>query len=185
MKNKQIIKLILREGVNTNQVNKISIFDFDNTISSTPTPESGIKLYKEKTGQDWPYKGWWGRKESLDMDIFDIPPKMDVISSYKEERSKNNTLVVLLTGRIKKLSADVEKILSHYGLDFDEYHYSDSSSTLDFKLKTIEELINRYPDASEIEMWDDRDSHIPSFESFGDNLIKLGRIKHFKVNHVK
>jgi FMN phosphatase YigB (HAD superfamily) len=39
-------------------------FDFDDTLFHTPKPEQGEQIWKEKTGTDWPYSGWWGRPES-------------------------------------------------------------------------------------------------------------------------
>ena len=33
-------------------------FDFDDTLFHTPKPEEGEKIWKEKTGTDWPYSGW-------------------------------------------------------------------------------------------------------------------------------
>jgi len=30
----------------------------------------GKETWKEKTGEDWPHLGWWGRATSLDPDIF-------------------------------------------------------------------------------------------------------------------
>ena len=40
---------------------KVAFFDFDGTLMNSPTPENGKIIYKEKTGVNYPYEGWWGR----------------------------------------------------------------------------------------------------------------------------
>ncbi len=54
-----------KENNNIDKITNISIFDFDGTLIDTMTPEQGKKIYKEKTGKEWKYKGWWGKIESL------------------------------------------------------------------------------------------------------------------------
>ena len=46
--------------------------------------EEGEKVWKEKTGTDWPYSGWWGRPESIDPEIFYIPLNQWVYKKYLE-----------------------------------------------------------------------------------------------------
>jgi FMN phosphatase YigB (HAD superfamily) len=101
-------------------ITKISIFDFDGTLINTATPDTGKDTWKDKTGQDWPYIGWWSKKESLDSNVFDNNPISSVIDAYKVESNNPNTLLVMMTGRISKLSNEVESILLSNGLKFDE-----------------------------------------------------------------
>jgi hypothetical protein len=139
-------------------------------LVNSPTPEEGTIIYKEKTGEDWPYKGWWGRPESLDMDIFDIKPIPSVLSDYKDERSNSSTLVIMLTGRIPKLSNEVENILSKYGFKFDEYHYNNGGSTLTYKINTLNDVLSKHPNVKSVAMWEDRVEHIEPFKAWGANL---------------
>lgn len=170
---KEIIKKMIREGLEDN-ITKISIFDFDGTLMATPEPETGMKIYKEKTGKDWPFQGWWGRNESLDMDIFDIKPISSVIADYNKERVKPNTRVIMMTGRIPKNADYVEKILNKYNITFDEYIYKKASDTLSFKINNLEEMLKSYPKLKEIEIWEDRVLHSKAFEEWGaDKSIKM------------
>lgn len=181
MDTREAIKQILKEDIKKDKPTKLAVFDFDGTLAYSPEPELGKTEYKEKTGQDWPYKGWWGRAESLDTKIFDIPLNPNVVADYKKEKSDPNTLVIMMTGRIPKLSKQVEDILSANNLSFDYYLYNNANSTLDFKIDTMEKLLSKYPSIKSVEMWDDRDEHIGPFQAWGSTLKDID----FNINHVK
>jgi hypothetical protein len=166
MNYKDRIKRILKEGTDVD-IKKIAVFDFDGTLVDTPTPDRGRIEYKEATGEKWPHKGWWGRPETLDMKTFQMPLIPNVIADYRREREESNTLVVMLTGRIQRLSTEVEKILATHGLRFDGYFYNNGGSTLDFKIDVLENLLKEYPNIQSIAMWDDRLEHIPAFKAWG------------------
>ena len=165
-------------------ITKLSIFDFDGTLIDSPLPDYGKQEYLEKTGSEWPFSGWWGRELSLDQSIFDIQPIPMVISDYNKEKANPNTCTVMLTGRMVKLADAVKKILDSFNLKFDEYHYNRGGSTDVAKMKTMEQLLNKYQTVTSLEMWDDRLEHIPVFQAWGDNLIKSGRLKDFNINVV-
>lgn len=178
---KDKIKQILREG--NNQITKITIFDFDGTLVDTGTPETHKDIWKDKTGTDWPYNGWWGRKESLDTTVFDFKPNNSVINAYNSEKRINGNLTVMLTGRLPKLSNEVEKILNDNNLHFDYYLYNYGGSTLDNKIKQMNDLLSKYPDVKSISQYEDRVDHIPTFKTWGDNLVEVGRLKDFNLYH--
>ncbi len=46
-------------------------------------------------------------------------------------------------------------------------------------------LLNRYPNIREVELWDDRTPHFETFEEWGQKLIGVGRIDYFHLNKVK
>lgn len=184
MSTKEKIKEILKEDITKDKITRISIFDFDGTLIDTPTPDRGHKEYKDKTGQEWPYNGWWGKPESLDMEIFDMKPIPSVIGAYKKEKATPNTFVVLLTGRIPRLSTQVKKILDVNGLTFDAYYYNNISNTLDFKINVMGELLQQFPDVKSMVLFDDRDEHIPSFRAWGEEQDGIDfHITHVKGNH--
>ena len=166
------------------EITKLAVFDFDGTLVDTPLPDVGKKEYKEKTGKDWPFPGWWGQPLSLDLSIFDMPTVPMVMSAYKKEKISPDTCMVMLTGRMVKLGDMVKKILDSKGLTFDEYHFNRGGSTETAKMKTMESLLEKYPKVYELEMWDDRLAHIPVFQSWGDSLVKSGRLKRFNINVV-
>jgi len=150
-----------------NHIKKISIFDFDGTLVDSPKPEDGIPIWEEVNGYGYPFKTWWDRVESLDQEVFDIDTIESTIDNYNEEYGNEDTLVIMLTGRLSKLRDTVKKILYSKGLVFDEYHFKDIDNTLLSKVNKIEELLHRYPNVEEIEMWEDRKHHAKAFEIWG------------------
>jgi hypothetical protein len=163
---------------------KLSIFDFDGTLIETPLPEEGKLKWGIKKGIPWPYEGYWGRHESLDMDIFDMPTVEDVEIDYNREKAKPDTIMVMLTGRMVKLKDYVKKILDSKGFEFDEYCYNRGGNTDVEKMRTMETLLDKYPNVVELEMWDDRMEHIPTFEQWGKAQCVNGRLKEFSINMV-
>jgi len=183
------IKKRLSEELNERVITKLDIFDFDGTLVDTPLPvmvKKGKGMiatspeWEEKTGNKWPHIGWWGRMESLNIDVFEMPTIDSVISAYKESKANPNALTVMLTGRMKKLGPQVKAVLDDKGLTFDMYLYNDGGETSKNKIKHMGKILDDYPSITTIEMWDDRDKHIPTFQAWGDSL----QDKKFKINHV-
>jgi hypothetical protein len=148
---------------------KLSVFDFDGTLVNTPLPEEGKKEYKEKTGEDWPHAGWWGQPMSLDSNIFDIDIIPSVIRDYLKEVRESDTMVVMVTGRMIK---------------FHEYHFNKGGSTESAKKKTFDQILLQNPSIKEVELWDDREEHIPIFQAWGDEKLESGRLENFNINVV-
>jgi hypothetical protein len=165
-------------------ITKLTIWDFDGTLVDTPLPEEGKKIYKQKTGNEWPHAGWWGRADSLDMSIFDMPVIKSVIADYHKEKSNPDTMTVMLTGRMVKLGDLVRKILADKNLTFDEYHFNRGGSTDVAKIKTMEDILLRVNTIKEIHAWDDREEHIPVFQAWGDKMVKQGVINKFDITVV-
>lgn len=166
------------------KIKKLAIFDFDGTLVDTPLPDIGRLTYQEKTGKAWPHEGWWGRELSLDTDIFEMPVVPQVIEDYEKEKLEDSTALIMLTGRMTKLRDSVLKILDSHNLQFHEYHYNRGGATEVAKIKTMEQLLEKYLHVEEIAMWDDREAHIAIFQKWGDEQIKQGNIKSFQITHI-
>jgi hypothetical protein len=160
---------------------KLAIFDLDGTLIVSPTPDKGSKeIYKERTGNDWPHIGWFSKPESLDMDVFDIPTIPEVVADYKIEARNPNTVTVMMTGRLRKLTNEVKTILFAHSLIFDEYCFNYGGTTEEGKIKAMDELLVKYPDVIEITFHDDRVPHMETFKNWGKKQCDSGRIKSFK-----
>lgn len=194
---KDKIRMILREGVVDDVIKRIAIFDFDGTLIDTDTPESGKTLWEDEFGFEWPFKGWWGRPESLDSriyfeknkdklssdvygkgiskNIFENNPILKTLQAYREQSSRSDTIVILLTGRHSGVGNLVTEILNSKGLKFDDYIYKTGNlDTADFKVEVLNKLVSNNPGLREIEIWEDRDDHLPIFQAWANN-------QHFKV----
>ena len=142
--------------------NKIVSFDFDDTLCHTPLPETGKDIWKEKTGFDWPHRGWWSKPESLDIEVFDIPVNEWVYQKYLEAVTDESTYLILATGRIEPLRKEVELVLNHHNLSFDDVFLNFGGDTFTFKTRLFENLIKKY-EPEEFIMYDDRQEHLPRF----------------------
>jgi hypothetical protein len=144
---------------------RLICFDFDDTLFHTPLPEEGKIVWKEKTGTEWPHRGWWGKPESIDDEIFDIPRNEWTYQRYLEAVADPDAYVILATGRLDKvpgMRAGVEKILRDNNIEFDEVHLNWGSDTFIFKCNLLERTIKKLG-VKELKFYDDRAEHLPKF----------------------
>ena len=113
-----------------------------------------------------------------------MPVIASVKKTYDEEKPNQDTLMVMMTGRMSRLSKEVESILSAKGLKFDKYIYNHGGSTLDSKIDSLNKLLQEYPKVIDVLLNDDRLEHVPSFEAWGKAQIESGRLKVFNINVV-
>ncbi len=154
-------------------------FDFDKTLFFTPDPDPGKDVFLEKTGSNWPHRGWWGKSETLDLDIFDIPLNEWVHEYFLEHSENSEDFVILATGRLKKVEGmrdNVDKILKKNGIEFDEVHLNWGGDTLKFKMKLFEQKIESLG-VEEFIMFDDRELHLVEF-------VELAKEQNVKVTIV-
>lgn len=158
---------------------KLICFDFDDTLFHTPKPEEGKPIFLQKTGYVWPHIGWWGKSETIDIDIFDIPINDWVLSKYQKHRSEKNTKVIVATGRLAKVEGmcdNINKIFKQNNLEFDEVHLNWGGDTLRFKLRLFEKKLKEFQ-FDEFIMFDDRFEHLPHFENWANDFTKENNIK--------
>jgi len=147
------------------QYERLICFDFDDTLFHTPLPEEGKEIWKEKTGTEWPHRGWWGKPESIDDEIFDIPKNEWTYKKYLDAISDPKAYVILATGRLAKvpgMKENIEKILRDNNIEFDEVHLNWGGDTFIFKCHLLEQTIKRLG-VSELIFYDDREEHLPKF----------------------
>jgi FMN phosphatase YigB (HAD superfamily) len=150
-------------------IKRLVAFDFDDTLIDSPEKEQGKVQWSEKMGKPYPYIGWWGRPESLDLNVFDIKPFPSVLNQLKEEQSKPNTYLIVLTLRIEKLRPEVQAVLDVNNIDVDKLDMKRSEKT---KGQKILEYINKFPDLREVNVYEDRDTDIESYENVRNKIPK-------------
>jgi HAD domain family 1 in Swiss Army Knife RNA repair proteins len=191
---------------NQQSINRLVIFDFDDTLVFTPSPEEGMPAYEKATGKPWKiadsetalahgYKkdyrrlGWWGRDETLKPPIFNQTIdklNIPVAQAFHAFRNDPQTYVVVMTGRTAKSEQTVKEILTKYGIHADAYffqgqkaltqhpNYPKVQDTYAYKTHVIQDqLLPKFPDLQSVEIFDDREEHIPRFVQFGENLRKV------------
>jgi len=149
------------------KIKRLQVFDFDGTLANTTSPEEGKPMWKEKTGQDYPHIGWWGRPESLDMDVFDIKVFPAVYHQLQREVSTPNTYVIILTSRMEKLRPQLEKVLDANNVHADAVDMKRNELT---KGEKILKYVSHLPDLVEISVYEDREGDIASYKAVRDRI---------------
>ncbi|MFW5847548.1 MAG: hypothetical protein ACOCVF_01330 [bacterium] len=155
-------------------IKRLVFVDFDSTLINSPEPEDGKKRYEQVKGEKYPYEGWWGRKESLDINIHDIKPFEAMVNQVKDENKKPDTHTILLTSRLPKLRNEILKILDKYNIHLDDHSFKYGSKD---KATRIKEFISKYPDVEEIVVYDDREKEFKVLRELKKELDKKGEIK--------
>jgi|TARA_R110000796_G_scaffold218213_8_gene334177 hypothetical protein len=164
------------------KITKIAIFDFDGTLARSPEEKAGREQYEAVKGVPYPHKGWWSKRESLDTDIFDIEMIQSTIDDYFKEVGNENTLVIMMTGRMKNQADQVKAILDSHLLPFDRYEFKKYGRTIEDKTYKIGKLLAEFPEVVQFEMWEDRPEHIVDFKTwFAENQPTID----FKINFVE
>lgn len=154
------------------KITRLVIMDFDGTLMDTMTPEVGKEIWRETTGFDWPHVGWWSKEESLDIVVFGTKPIEKVIEAYKTEVDGEGTWMVMMTGRLPRLSGHVKNILEKHELVFDEYIFNTGGTTIGFKIKELKSFCERFVNLDTIEIYEDRPEHTIVFREWGDSIEK-------------
>lgn len=152
-------------------VQTLYCFDFDETLIHTMSPEPGMEIWEEKTKNPWPYKGWWSKFETLDMNVFDTPKNEWTYKKYLDAKSDPTGYLFLATGRLDKAPGmidAVQRILDHYGFKFDDIFLNWGEDTFMFKIKLFEKMITK-TGCRHFIMYDDRKDHLPNFEKWAAN----------------
>jgi len=152
----------------------------DGTLIKTEAPETGKDLWLRKTGSAWPHKGWWGKKETLDLEIFDNNLIEFTHNKYLEYKLDPSNLIVLMTGRHVGMKNEVLKLLDYHNLKFDLIRLNDGGDTIVAKKRQITELLEQYPDLTEISIYEDRYEHFNEFIDFFKSKPYFFNITHIK-----
>ena len=180
----------INEETHKHNINKIDIFDFDDTLIYSPSPEQAKKIlakYNAKNGEhvsmNFDHASYWINPKSLDAPIVPKPTPFLMLNHkisvdfYNSQRDPRR-LTVVMTGRTKNF---------HPHMKPDRlYLMTGDKHTVDAKIEHIAKLLDEFPHVQEIEMWDDRgptraklmgeptENHIAEFKKFL-NICKIKR----------
>jgi FMN phosphatase YigB (HAD superfamily) len=157
---------------------RLVVYDMDGTLIDTPMPDTGKEIWKQKTGQEYPHVGWWGRAESLSLDVFDIKAFPEVLAKLNNDMTRGDTYTVILTSRLEKLRNEVEAILDKNQITVDDVLLKKGNME---KEERVQHLIKKFPYLTDVELYDDRDKEFKAFRSFKNNNPNLN-VTIYKAN---
>lgn len=160
-------------------ITTLSFYDFDGTLMDTPLPDSGKETWLEKTGEEYPHIGWWSRAESLDPEVFDIKPFPSVLNQLNDDNAKADTYTVMLTSRMSKLQPQVEILLNKYDITFDDLSLKSGGGEKDERIK---QYLQKFPDVTTINVYDDRDKEMKIFSKMKKEIGDKYQINIYRVN---
>jgi len=148
-------------------IQRLAVFDFDGTLIDSPEPENGKQFWQDKMGRQYPYSGWWGRPESLDLDVFEIKPFPSVLLQLKKEVVLPNTFVVVLTSRMEKLRPQVQAVLDANGIKVDKLDMKRAEGNKGVK---VLRYVAQMPDLKVINVYEDRDIDLEAYEGIRNQI---------------
>jgi antitoxin component YwqK of YwqJK toxin-antitoxin module len=155
--------------------NKILVFwDCDGTLIETTLPEPGKDLWSKYYNKPYPHKGWWGREESLDLNVFPNEPKAEVFEKYLQVKHDPNYFNFVLTSREPKLQSHLEKIFAKHDIVMERIMCKKGNYT---KGQRIEHTIKEYSEnhnITEVILYDDRNKEHATVEPYRSQWESLG-----------
>ena len=150
---------------------ELHVFDFDGTLVDTPTPEIGMREYKEAFGMDSPHQGWWGRAESLE------PPltmgEGPALAEYRASAANERVVTIMMTGRRSKLKDSVEAVMRTFDIDCHEHIFNGTGhNTLTYKMNELRRLVKQYK-PKRVRIWEDRTSHAGLFQEMDREFTSI------------
>ena len=152
---------------------RVAFYDFDGTIIDSPKPDLGKLLWAKHKGMAYPYKGWWSKPHSLDMDIFDIKGVRAVEQRLQKDINNKNCWTVLLTNRLSQLEPFVLKVLNNLNINLDELQMMDKINLS--KSMRVKYTLQGLPQANQIDIYDDDDKNISDFLQLKNELTQEGK----------
>lgn len=143
-----------------NNIKSLIFMDLDGTLMDSPMPETGMKIWEEKTGNPYPHIGWWSKPESLNTTVFNIKPFLLFESMLKAAFDDSESYVIILTSRIEKLRDCVQNVLDVNNIHVDKLDLKRNNLT---KGQRVLRYLDLFPNVEIVNAFDDKDSDILSY----------------------
>lgn len=184
-----------KEIPGTAEIKSIHVYDFDNTVFSTPLPNPQVwqspTIGHLQAYEAFAQGGWWHDPSVLEATGEGIEkeeprgwagswnePIVDLVKLSMEQK---DVLNVMLTGRSETIFSElIKRIVNSRGLDFDLIALKPEVSpqgerfphTMDFKQAFLRDLVFTYKHADEIRIYEDRQHHVKGFREFFERVNK-------------
>ncbi|KAK3690034.1 hypothetical protein B0T22DRAFT_481214 [Podospora appendiculata] len=171
------------------KIKHIHVYDFDNTLFKTPLPNpkiwNGPTIGTLANPDAFVNGGWWHDSRILaatgEGHVKEEPRAWNgwwnekVVELVELSMQQKDALCVLLTGRSEPGFSDlIKRMVASKGLEFDLISLKPQvgpdnqrfSSTMIFKQRFLEALMETYRHADEIRIYEDRPKHVKGFRDF-------------------
>ncbi|KAH3669019.1 hypothetical protein WICMUC_005118 [Wickerhamomyces mucosus] len=171
----------LTELPEVSRITKLHIYDFDNTIFRSPSPNPD--LLHEKTlemlvaANKFSCGGWWANPLILKNvgEGWNIEKQRnwqgfwneDVLDLMRLSNAEEDTLTVIMTGRRKEIFSEMlGELIASKKIRYDALilKQGEFSNTLSFKSQVIIDLLNHYINVKETVIYDDRRPQLNGFQ---------------------
>lgn len=146
------------------KIKTLAVFDFDKTLFRSPDAPSNNK------------GNWHIKIDSLTPPaVKDVPNdnmwNMSIVSKAKELIDRQDVYCIMLTGRVDNIFEErINELLLQKELLFDKVglnHFG--GDTVEFKVNTIKNLIDKMPNLDRLSMWDDDEEKIEQYKEIFSN----------------
>ena len=163
---------------------KLAVYDFDGTLVNSPTPDIGKQKWSEYYKQPYPYQGWWSRKESLDLNVFDFNIFPTIVGKIRDDYIDSQTFVMILTARLESLRPQVEAILKAKNIPYNALEMNPNGAT-NRKGDVIMHYYEKFPELEEIDVYDDMQNKLSKLEEYTEIRDNLPDTIDYKIYHVQ
>lgn len=154
---------------------KLRFFDFDGCLFDSPMPETGKIEWGNFYNTTYPYVGWWGRLESMDLVAFNILPREEVYNIYNTGVNAD-TIDFVLTSRLLRFHETIKELLHVNDINIVDENILTKNKYE--KGERILQVVKKYIDSgsniTDVFFYDDRDREIDSANLFKDEIEMLG-----------
>lgn len=153
---------------------KLAFFDCDGTLIHTALPDVGKELWSQYYGKPYPHKGWWGREESLDLNVFSNHYNPEVYEHYVRMKNDPQYICFVLTSREPKLKHLLEQIFAKHDITMERIMCKKGNYSKGHRIQeTIQEYMQHH-EIDEVIMFEDRHKEIATIEPYRDQWLALG-----------
>lgn len=147
-----------------NEITKILVFDFDETLFRMPgyTDRFSVERLNPDLSFPTPYS-FYDHSSSMDPEIHNIQLIGPVYEDWKLASEDPTARTILITHRTEELRPYAEHLLKMHGIVFDEMYFLGRVSE---KITVLEKELNNLPNIKEISVYEDSLEQLRKYQDF-------------------
>ena len=147
-----------------NEITKILVFDFDETLFRMPgyTDRFSVERLKPELSFPTPYS-FYDHPTSMDPEIHNIQIIGPVYEDWKAASKDPTARTILITHRTEELRPCAEHLLKIHGIEFDELYFLGRVSE---KITILEKELSYLPNVKEISVYEDSLEQLRRYQDF-------------------